>query len=336
MWALLVVVIAVACSAPAPRVLPQGFPRAREARPRFAAGERDRLPSVIELRPPELRAGGAPQVTLDEARRLLPDAPAACADIECLLEKAYARDAKAKALALGLYRAHGSVAGVGPDEVMDGGYRGKIHLVPELPVGTYRAHLQWVADSLQSIDDLFGKLYDQQPAPAYRWRALQLRFVRSVGKRTPSAYAMGWIVEYNVAGSLLTSFAGVRETLFHEVFHSNDDAHAGWSGKALRKDYDAIVARCGPKLSNACLAPYAPNDTVVRGGLYYAFQQNNGDAVHEYAAELAVRYWKEQSEMLSAGKLSRKAFKCRAPENARAWKALVGEFFGGRDLTPPC
>ena len=45
-----------------------------------------------------------------------------------------------------------------------------------------------------------------------------------------------------------------------------------------------------------CLAPFAPNDTKVRAtGTYYAFQPNNGDAVHEYAAELAVRYFKEQT-----------------------------------------
>lgn len=293
-------------------------------------------PRVIELPPPALRAGGAPQVTLDEARKLFPDAPRSCAHIECLIEGAYARDPKAQAIALALYRASGDVAGVGPEELMDGGYRGKIRLVPELPTGKYRTHLTWVADSLRSIDGLFGKLYAGRPAPAYRWRALQLRFVRSVGRRTPSAYAMGWIVEYNVEGSLLTSFPGVRETLFHEIFHSNDGAHGDWSGKALRKDYDAILARCGPKLTNKCLAPYAPNGTVVRGGLYYAFQQDNGDPVHEYAAELAVRYWKEQSEMLSAGKLSRKAFKCGPPENARSWKALADEFFGGRDLVPAC
>jgi hypothetical protein len=286
--------------------------------------------------PSSTPSAGAPRVTLDEARKLLPDAPRDCADIECLIERAYARDAKAQAAALALFRAGGDVAGVGPDETMDGGYRGKIHLVPELPIGKYRAHLTWVADSLRSIDGLFQKLFTQQPAPAYRWRALQLRFVRSVGKRTPSAYAMGWLVEYNVEGSLLTSFEGVRETLFHEIFHTNDGAHGDWSEQALRKDYAAILARCGPRLTNRCLAPYAPNDTVVRGGLYYAFQQNNGDPVHEYAAELAVRYWKEQSAMLSAGKLSRPAFKCGPPENGRSWKALVDEFFGGRDLVPPC
>ncbi|HSK00299.1 MAG TPA: hypothetical protein VK932_03620 [Kofleriaceae bacterium] len=78
MWARLVVAIAagaaVAC-APAP-------------------------PRVTELPPPALRAGGTPQVTLDEARRLFPDAPRGCARIECLIEGAYARDPKAQAIAL--------------------------------------------------------------------------------------------------------------------------------------------------------------------------------------------------------------------------------------------
>lgn len=71
-------------------------------------------------------------------------------------------------------------------------------------------------------------------------------------------------------------------------------------------------------------------------GTYYAFQPNNGNGVHEYAAELAVRYYKEQAEMLRAKRLARPAFKCGPPENARAWKALVDEFFGGRDLVPTC
>ena len=72
------------------------------------------------------------------------------------------------------------------------------------------------------------------------------------------------------------------------------------------------------------------------GGTYYAFQPNNGNGVHEYAAELAVRYWKEHLEMLDKGKLAKPAFKCGGPENARSWKALVDEFFAGRDLVPGC
>jgi len=175
---------------------------------------------------------------------------------------------------------------------------------------------------------------------SYRWCGLVFRFVRSIKKRTPSVYATSWTIEYNVLGSLLTSAAGVRETLFHELFHNNDEDHGDWSAKHLQADYDAIVAACSGTRDAAhasrCLAPYAPNNTMVRGGTYYAFQQNNGDAVHEYAAELAVRYFKEQGDMLAAGKLARTAFKCGPSENARAWKALVNEFFAGRDLVPAC
>ncbi len=278
-----------------------------------------------------------PLVTVDAALALLaPNAKTTCTDVECLLDAAYAADPKAKQLALALFRTTGNVAGVGPAELMDGGYRGKIKLVPQLPTGAHRKHLVWVSDAMTEIDTFFTDLYAKQTiTPSYRWRALELRFVRSVGKRTPSAYAFGWTIEYNVAGSLLTSATGVRETLFHELFHNNDFAHGDWSAAALQTDFDAIVAKCGTKVR--CLAPFAPNSTRVRAtGTYYAFQPNNGNGVHEYAAELAVRYYKEQSEMLRANRLARPAFKCGPPENARAWKAFVDEFFGGRDLVPTC
>lgn len=282
-------------------------------------------------------AVAAPSVELDAAAVLLsPGSRSSCADVPCLLETAYRADPKAKAIALALYRDTGTVAGVGPEELMDGGYRGMIRLVPQLPVGAHRKHLVWTDQAIRSIDAWFTALYDGTTlSPAYRWTALKLRFVRSVKKRTPSAYAFQWTIEYNVAGSLLTSADGVRETLFHELFHLNDEAHQDWSAKTLQTDYDAIVARCGTK--SACLAPYAPNTTKVRAtGTYYAFQPNNGSGVHEYAAELAVRYYREQSEMLRSGKLARPAFKCGPAENARAWQALVDEFFAGRDLVPPC
>ena len=290
--------------------------------------------ALVVVAPSRNEAEAAPEVALDDARKIFPDAPRTCVDIECLIESAYAKDGKAKALALALYRETGNVAGVGPEEIMDGGYRGKIKLVPQLPINAYRRHLQWVLDGSRSIDDFFTKLYDKQPKPAFRWRAIQLRFVRSVGKRTPSAYAIGWLVAYNVEGTLLTSANGVRETYFHEIFHTNDGAHKDWSTRVLQADYDAIVAKCGTKMK--CLAPYAPNDTTVRGGTYYAFQPNNGNGVHEYAAELAVRYWEEHMAVLAKRKPSKPAFKCGPPENARSWKALVDEFFAGRDLTPAC
>jgi len=276
-----------------------------------------------------------PPIELSLAKSLLPGYDA-CGDVECLIERAYKPDRKAKQLALALWADHGDIAGVGPEEIMDGGYRGQIHLVPQLPVGGYRRHLAWVAEATGSIDRFFTDVFANQAAPSYRWQGLAFRFVRSIKKRTPSAYATSWTIEYNVEGSLLTSAAGVRETLFHELFHTNDEAHGDWSAKHLQADYDAIVATCGKAPAVKCLTPYAPNNTMVRGGTYYAFQQNNGNAVHEYAAELAVRYFKEQSAMLAAGKLARAAFKCGPAENARAWKALVDEFFAGRDLVPAC
>ena len=272
----------------------------------------------------------AQAVDLARAAQLLPGAPG-CGDVEGLIDHAYRADPKAAALARALWADRGDVAGVGPDEHMDGGYRGPIHLVPALPVGRDRAHLAWVAQAMHEIDRFFADVFVE--APRYRWRGLAFRFVRSVGKRTPSAYATGWAIEYNLAGSLLTSAGGVRETLIHELFHANDEDHGDWSAGHLQADYDAIVARCK---TTRCLAPYAPGSTMVRGGTYYAFQPNNGNGVHEYAAELAVRYFREQREVLDTGKLARPAFKCGPPENARAWRGLVDEFFAGRDAVPAC
>jgi hypothetical protein len=229
----------------------------------------------------------------------------------------------------------GDTIDVGQDEVMDGGYRGKIHLVPQLPTGRYAKHLTWVQKALADIDAFFAAQFPKDAKqPAYRWGQLAFHFVRSVGKHTPSAYASSWTIIYNVEGSLLTSAEGVRETLVHELFHLNDEAHGDWSAKTLANDYDAIVKKCGTKVR--CLVPYAPNDTMVRGGTFYAFQPGNGASVHEYAAELAVRYFKEQNEMRAKGKLAQRAFKCGPVENARAWQALVDEFFAGSDLVPTC
>lgn len=266
--------------------------------------------------------------------------PPGCGDvkgdvaIECWLGLRYASDPAAKELAVALYRETGDVAGLGEDEIMNGGFRGMLHLVPEPPIGQYRKHLEWVLASARDFESFFKDLYASAPLPKYRWRALTARFMRSVDRTTPSAYASPWTFSYNVKGSLLTSEGAVRETLFHEFFHMNDADHQDWSPHNLFLDYDAILKKCGASI--ACLSPYAPNDTVVRGGTYYAFQQNNGTPVHEYGAELALRWYKEQRAMLHDKKLSQKAFKCGPPENARSWKALVDEFFGGRDIVPAC
>ncbi|CAN5368672.1 hypothetical protein BH11MYX1_BH11MYX1_24040 [soil metagenome] len=259
--------------------------------------------------------------------------------IACLIDARFAHDPKAQAIAHELYKTSGDIAAPGVDEMMDGGFRGTIHLVPELPIGAYRKHLEWIAATAATFETFYAKQFARQP-PAYRWRDLAIRFVRSAKKHTPSAYAVigpheVWTIEYNVEGSLPTSETGVRELIVHELFHVNDEDHQDWSHHALATDYAAIVKKCGTR--TACLDPYAPNDTKMRAtGIYYAFQPNNGETVHEYAAELAVRYFKEQSEMMAKGKLARRGFKCGPPENARAWKSMVDEFFAGEDQTPAC
>lgn len=252
----------------------------------------------------------------------------AAAQITCLIEARYAKDAAASKAVAELYRKTGTVLGQLPEQDFDGGYRGQLHLVPRLPVGAHKRHLELVTGALYDFDDFFAKLGG---TPNYRWRALDFRFFESVKRRTPSAYAVDWAVAYNVSGSLFGSEAGVRGTLFHEVFHLNDQAHGDWSHRALWRIYDLILVKCGTDVK--CLTPYTPDSIKVKGGTYYDFQPGNG--VNEYAADLARRYYTEHRAILRKEKVPR-PFKCGPEQNAKAWKLLVDEFFGGVDLVPPC
>jgi hypothetical protein len=240
-------------------------------------------------------------------------------------------DAEASRLALDLFDTEGDVVDTLPAQRFDGGYRGVIQLVPALPVGPDRKHLAWVSAALHDFDDLFTAVARRAP-PRYRWRNLTLRFFRSVGNTTPNAFAQGWTVSYNVNGSIDTSADAARETLFHEIFHLDDADHGDWSPKNLTATQDAIERKCGT--STACLAPYAPTSTIVRRGTYYAFQPGND--VHEYAAEVALRWYREQRAVVRGERPVRPAFKCGPPENKRAWEAVAAEFFGGVDLVPGC
>ena len=273
-----------------------------------------------------------------------PDAPlwAACSAratdaerISCMVDVRYVGDKKAARIARELYERGGHVAGLLPAQSFDGDYRGVLQLVPHLPIKSARTHLEWLAHGLHDIDAFF--VAHAPPAGAapmrYRWRDLELLFFRSVKRKTPSAFATGWTVAYNVSGSLFTSKARVRETLFHEVFHLNDADHDGWSKRVLQPVYDRIVAKCGVGLK--CLAPYAPDSIIVRtkGGTYYAFMPDNG--VIEYAADVAKRWYVEHEALWKKKKIGT-PFKCKTPENAEAWKLVVDEFFGGVDRTPTC
>jgi hypothetical protein len=262
------------------------------------------------------------------------------ARIRCLYDERYKGDAKAAGVAHELYVKWHIVAGVEVAHTMDGGYRGMIRIEPAVPVGENRHHLEWVAGAIRDFDTFFAELEKARvtqgrPAGAlpkpYRFQPITLRFMRSIAARTPAAYAHDWEVAYNFVGTLNVSADAVRETMFHEIFHLNDAAHGNWSPGALGSVFDAVVRRCGTGIP--CLEPYTPNGTIVRGGTYYSFQPGNG--VMEYAAELALRYYREQRAALrSLPKV--KPFKCGPPENARAWALMRDEFFGGTDAVPPC
>lgn len=255
--------------------------------------------------------------------------------MRCLVAARYREHADASKDALALFDEMGDVAGLERETDMDGGFRGQIHLVPELPVGQYRKHLGWVLGAQRDIERFVTALSAKASRPlAYRHKALGFKFLRSVKRTTPSAYAEGWEVGYNVSGSLLGSARSVTETIFHEVFHLNDEAHGNWSRRAIGPIVDAIAKKCGTKIP--CLTPYAPFKTMVRGGTYYAFQPNNGDIAHEYAAELATRYFEEQLAASRGESYPGGFFKCGPEENAKTMSALAEEFFAGVDLTPPC
>ncbi len=243
----------------------------------------------------------------------------------------FASDPQAQPLALSLYDVDADDSDTLPAQAFDGGYRGTIQLVPALPVGELRRHLAWVVAAMSDFDVFFAAL-SRKGTVRYRWRGLSLHFYRSVGNTTPNAFAWGWNVAYNVNGSIDTTADATRETLFHEIFHLDDADHGDWSPAHLASLHDAIERRCGVR--TACLAPYAPTGTLVRRGTYYAFQPGND--VHEYAAEVALRYYRENRALVRGEAPLRPAFKCGPEENRRAWEALRDEFFGGVDLVPAC
>lgn len=257
--------------------------------------------------------------------------------VRCLIRRRYRRDRRASRDALRIYDISGWVCGLLPPRRIHGGWRGRLKLVPELPVGRHRRHLKWLRWSVRDFRRFFAGLRGRaRRKVSFRWTDLRFRFFRSVRRTTPSAMAGGWSVAYNVSGSLFRRPSGVRETLFHEVFHLNDGAHGGWSRRALAPLYRSIVRRCTirGRLNNRCLKRYAPHKTIIRRfGIYYAFHPQSG--VGEYAAELAVRYYLEHRAII-LGRRPLRPFKCRAPENSRSWSLLADEFFGGVDLTRRC
>lgn len=275
--------------------------------------------------------------------------------IRCLLRKKYSKYPKALKLAIDFYNRFGNVAGVRPEQTVDGGWRGILKMIPRLPVGRKHRHLAGVLASFKEYEMFFKWLSEKgKKHPNFRITNISFKFYVTPGRKTPSASAWKWNIAYNLNGSLLKNMDGIRETLYHELFHLNDAVHNNWSERKLRVTYDSILAKCrkyrvrGNRQSRRyqkCLLPYAPyKTTVLKDNVFYAFHPESDAG--EYAAELAVRYYLEHRAILkklpehkhkkTLGYSARGNFKCGPKENLLVWNLIRDEFFGGNDLTPPC
>ncbi|MBX3231707.1 MAG: hypothetical protein KIT84_23225 [Labilithrix sp.] len=251
----------------------------------------------------------------------------------CALELRYGDDAASLELARSLFDGSGVVVGVETSPTVEAGHLGELPISPAPPVGPYRRHLEWVVESFRSVEDTFAALAAKAPRPMmFRTRPYALRFYKTESRSFPSAWAIDGVVAYNVEGPLFQGRDGVAATLFHELFHLNDQGHGFWSVRALVDTYAAIRTQCGN--DDACLAPYAPDETRVEGGTFYAFDERVDD-VREYAADVALRWFREHEAALR-GEPPEAPFRCATPENLTTWTLLVEEFFGATDLLPPC
>lgn len=252
---------------------------------------------------------------------------------ECLLAYRFQADPVASALARDLYRERGALVGIGQHHSIDGYPGEEVSLYPALPTGADRRHLLWLRASLSSFDRFVARLAERASRPVvFTARPRAFAFYRTAEPSYPSAYCSEGVISYNLAGPLHAGPRDSLETLFHELFHINDAHREGWTTRELAPVFDAILERCGE--DHECLRAFAPHDTLVPDGTFYGFDPRVRD-VREYGAELALRFFLEHEAVL-AGEPRQPPFKCLTPENALAWEALSGEFFGGVDLTPPC
>lgn len=282
----------------------------------------------------------------DRATRLLcrdvgePACVSACPDdreprehADCLIRFRFGADPAALSWARALYARNNALVGVAPHDSIEG-YRGQqVALFPALPIGEHRHHLAWLHASLTAFDALIEALASRAEKPVlFRPRPHAFGFFETAVPAYPSAYCSDGVIAYNLRGPLHANHRDMHETLFHELFHINDDLNGGWSESALGPLFDSIVERCGD--DHECYGRFAPHDTIVEGGTYYTFDPRTR-GVREYAAELALRYFLEQEAIL-AGQREIPPFKCRASENRVAWDRIVDAFFGGADLSSPC
>ncbi|AKU93910.1 hypothetical protein AKJ09_00574 [Labilithrix luteola] len=252
----------------------------------------------------------------------------------CAIDALYGDDSESWTLARELFDEHGTLPGTGAVHVIDAGYLGVMNTRAALPKGAYRHHLQWLVKGLRTIESVIAAVATTSSEPVlFRTRPHAVMFYKTDVPSYPSAYAMENVVGYNLEGPLHESEHKVMATLFHEIFHLNDAGHGDWSDRALSPLFSAILETCAD--DDACLEPYAPDDTKVPGGTYYPFDPRTA-AVREYAAEIGERWFVEHRAIVERGEQPEQAFKCATSLNADAWSQVVGEFFGGVDLVAEC
>jgi hypothetical protein len=252
--------------------------------------------------------------------------------VRCLISLRYADEVESKKLALTLYEETGSLAGLLPEETNQNSKGKKVQLKPGRPIGRNKEHLQWILDAMREYARFFRELSQRQKKPILMQdRPLDFRFFYTEDGGTPSAFAVGRNIGYNLHGTVNVHDEAVRDTLFHEIFHLNDVWQDNFSARALAPIENRILSTCRGRVK--CLEPYAPTDTTMNGKPY-AF--TDGGSGKEYAAELALRYFREQRLMIDGKPLPIAAFKCGPPENKEAMDLLIDTFFGGVDLVPPC
>jgi hypothetical protein len=269
----------------------------------------------------------------DTCAAACPPTLAAREHAECLIAFRFADDAEALDLARTLYAKTGALPGVDTTPSL-GTYDGeRVPMRPALPVGDDRQHLAWILASFERYEEIFAALAARAPAPIdFQLRPDAFGFFRTDVPSYPSAWGQAGVVGYNLVGPLHTSGRDVLETLFHELFHLNDERRGGWSAAVLGDIFDAIVERC--RDNHECLGDFAPHDTLVPDGTYYPFDARTRD-VREYGAELALRYFREHEAILDGAPLE-PPFKCRSDDNRIAWERLARDFFGGLDLSRTC
>jgi hypothetical protein len=188
----------------------------------------------------------------EEALRKTP-----CHDRSCLFALRFAGDTDAAERAERIYQDFGVVLTAERRHVMDGGYRGMVQIIPKLPTGAaQKKHLRMRAFTLAGTSDA-GTASPRLP---YRFFPTEVRFFETKPKKTPSAYAIDTRIAYNLIGTLMQTEDSVVETMIHEVFHLNDQAHKDWSITALSGIQTQLIQKCGTRMD--CLAPYAPGTTT--------------------------------------------------------------------------